>query len=177
MFCWASLVAHRLKHLPALWETRVWSLGQEDPLEKEMATHSSILVWRIPWREEPGGPQSMGSQSVRHDWATSLSRVLLNIRQLIIPVLRTAFTFFFQHIFMHRKCCSIVLILNWNINNMGEIFHTISNCISHIETDRRKPFYHTGISHTQLQMPFEVSKWKSRLSVIFLRWLISVIYF
>ena len=55
-------------------ETRVRSLGREDPLEKEMATHSSILAWRIPLREEPGRLQSMGSQRVRHDWATSLSR-------------------------------------------------------------------------------------------------------
>ena len=52
---WASLVAQRLKHLPAMQETWVRSLGQKDPLEKEMATHSSILAWRIPWREEPGG--------------------------------------------------------------------------------------------------------------------------
>ena len=59
----ASLVAQRLKHLPLMRETWVQSLGQEDPLEKEMATHSSILAWRIPWMEEPGGLQSMGSQS------------------------------------------------------------------------------------------------------------------
>ena len=51
----ASLVAQRLKHLPSVRETWVRSLGQEDPLEKEMATHSSILAWRIPWMEEPGG--------------------------------------------------------------------------------------------------------------------------
>ena len=63
----ASLVAQRLKHLPAMWETRVRSLGQEDPLEKEMATHSSILAWRIPWTGEPGRLQSMGSQRVGHD--------------------------------------------------------------------------------------------------------------
>ena len=55
------------KNLPALWETRVQSLGQEDPLEKEMATHSSILAWTILWREEPGGLQSMGSQRFGHD--------------------------------------------------------------------------------------------------------------
>ena len=54
-------------------EMRVQSLGWEDPLEKEMATHSSTLAWRIPWREEPGRLQSMGSQRVRHFWATSLS--------------------------------------------------------------------------------------------------------
>ena len=68
----ASLVAQRLKHLPAMWETRVRSLGQEDPLEKEMATHSSILAWRIPWTGEPGRLQSKGSQRVGHDWVTSL---------------------------------------------------------------------------------------------------------
>ena len=56
-------------------ETWVQSLGPEDHLEKEMATHSSILAWRIPWTEEPGGLQSVGLQRVRHDWATSLSLV------------------------------------------------------------------------------------------------------
>ena len=68
-----TLVAQRVKRLPAMQETRVQSLDWEDPLEKEMATHSSILVWRTPWAEEPGGLQSMGSQRVRHDWATSQS--------------------------------------------------------------------------------------------------------
>ena len=62
-----SLVAQRLKCLPAMQETRVQSLGWEDSLEKEMATHSSTLAWRIPWREEPGRLQSMGSQRVGHD--------------------------------------------------------------------------------------------------------------
>ena len=56
----ASLVAQRLKRLPPMWEIWVRSLGREDPLEKEMATHSSILAWRIPWTEEPGRLQSMG---------------------------------------------------------------------------------------------------------------------
>ena len=60
-------MAQRLKRLPGLQETRVRSLGQEDPLEKEMATRVSTLAWRIPWREEPGGLQSMGSQGVGHD--------------------------------------------------------------------------------------------------------------
>ena len=61
-----SLVAQRVKRLPAVQETRVQSLGWEDPLEKEMATHSSTLAWKILWTEEPGGPQSMGSQRVGH---------------------------------------------------------------------------------------------------------------
>ena len=59
-FMGASLVAQRLEHLPGMLETHVRSLGREDSLEKEMATHSSTLAWRIPWREEPGRLQSMG---------------------------------------------------------------------------------------------------------------------
>ena len=70
---WTSLVAQMVKRLPTMWETRVQSLGQEDILEKEMATHSSILAWKIPWTEKPGRLQSMGSQRVIHDWVTSLS--------------------------------------------------------------------------------------------------------
>ena len=66
-YSWASLVAQLVKNLPAMWETLVRFLGQEDPLEKEMATQSSILAWRIPWTEEPGGLQSMGPQIVGHD--------------------------------------------------------------------------------------------------------------
>ena len=62
-----------VKRLPAVQETSVRSLGQEDPLEKEMATHSSILAQKIPWTEEPGGLQSMGSQRVGHDWVASLA--------------------------------------------------------------------------------------------------------
>ena len=56
-----------IKRLPTMWETWVQPLGQEDLLEKEMATHSSMLAWKIPWMEEPGGLQSMGSQRVGHD--------------------------------------------------------------------------------------------------------------
>ena len=60
-------MAQMIKHLPAMWETRVRFLGGEDPLEKEMAIHSSTLAWKIPWTEEPDRLQSMGSQRVRHD--------------------------------------------------------------------------------------------------------------
>ena len=66
-----SLLAQLVKSLPEMQETLVWSMGQEDPLEKEMATHSSIIAWRIPWTEEPGGLQSMGSQRVRNNWKTN----------------------------------------------------------------------------------------------------------
>ena len=61
------VLAQRVKRLPAKQETWVRSLGQEDPLEKEMATHSSILAWKIPWTEKPGRLQSVGSQRVRYD--------------------------------------------------------------------------------------------------------------
>ena len=64
---WASLVAQRVKCLPTMWETQVQSLGQEDPLEKEMVPHSSTLARKIPWTEKPGRLQSMGSQRVGHD--------------------------------------------------------------------------------------------------------------
>ena len=63
----ASLVAQTVKNLPAVWETGVQSLGQEDPLGKGMTTHSRVLAWRIPRTEEPGGLQSMGSQSIGHN--------------------------------------------------------------------------------------------------------------
>ena len=68
-----SLVAQTVKRLSTMWETQVRSLGREDPLEKEMAIHSSTIAWKIPWTEEPGRLQSVGLQRVGHDWATSLS--------------------------------------------------------------------------------------------------------
>ena len=69
----ASLVAQMVKNLPAMQESGIWPLGQEDPLEKGTATNSSILAWEIPWTEKPGGLQSTGSKRVRQDWATTLS--------------------------------------------------------------------------------------------------------
>ena len=73
-----SLLAQMVKNLPAIWEIQVWSPGQEDPLEKSMATHSSILAWRIPWTEEPGRLWHKGSQRFRSDWvANTFSNVFL----------------------------------------------------------------------------------------------------
>ena len=69
-----SLVAYMVKHLTTVRETQVQSLGWEDPLEKEMATHSSTLAWKIPWTEKHGRLQSMGSQRVRHDWVSLLTQ-------------------------------------------------------------------------------------------------------
>ena len=81
---WASLVAQRVKCLPAMWETWVQSQDRDDPLEKEMATHSSTLAWKIPWTKEPGRLQSKGSQRVRHDWATSLQGPVMSGRDFCI---------------------------------------------------------------------------------------------
>ena len=70
---WASPVTQAVKNLPAMHETRVWSLNREDPLEEGMATHSSILAWRAPWTEEPGGLQSMGPHRVEQTEQPTLS--------------------------------------------------------------------------------------------------------
>ena len=71
LIAWVSLVAQMVKNLPAMLKIWVWSLGWEDLLEKGMATHSSILAWAIPWTEEPGGLESMGSQRVGYNWGTN----------------------------------------------------------------------------------------------------------
>ena len=70
----ASLVAQRAKNLPTMQDAQVQSLGQEDPMEKEKATHFRILAWEIPWTEEPDRLQSMGMQKVGHDWKTNTYR-------------------------------------------------------------------------------------------------------
>ena len=74
----ASLVAQMVKCLPAMWETWIQSPGWEDPLEKEIGTHSSTLTWKIPWMEEPGRLQSMGSQWVGHNCATLLTGMIFS---------------------------------------------------------------------------------------------------
>ena len=81
---WASLVAQMVKNLPVMQETQIWSLGWEDPLEKEMATHSSILAWEIPWTEEPGGLQSMGLQRVRHQAQSDQAHMLQSLTLFMI---------------------------------------------------------------------------------------------
>ena len=81
-YSWASLVAQTVKNPPAMRETWVRSLGWEELLEEEMATHSSLLAWRIPWTEEPGRLQSMGLQRVGHNWETNtftFTEKMLNI--------------------------------------------------------------------------------------------------
>ena len=115
-YTWASLVAQRVKHLPAVQETRVRSLGWEDLLEKEMATHSSILAWRIPWTEEPGGLQSMGWQRVGHNWATSLSlscytwRLLREWIRRVLIARENIFFYFFNFVPICDDGCSLNLL-------------------------------------------------------------------
>ena len=89
---WASQVAQWLKNPPAMQETQVWYLGQEDPLEEGMETHSSILAWRIPCRKEPGRLQSIGSQRVRHNWSdwACMHRTLqqrMNLKMVILKII------------------------------------------------------------------------------------------
>ena len=109
----APLVAQMVKNLPAMWETWVRSLDQQDPLEKGMATYSSVLAWRILWTEEPGGLQSMGSQRVGHDWATNTHTQLINTHTHIcmsISNLKLDKTEGMQHNFWDcaecYQCCS-----------------------------------------------------------------------
>ena len=85
-FIRTSLVGQMVKLLSTMQEMWVWSLGQEDSLEKEMAIHSSTIAWKIPWTEEPGRLQSMPSQRVRHDWATSIS-FFLSIGDISLPTI------------------------------------------------------------------------------------------
>ena len=93
-------MTQRLKHLPGRQETRVGSLGREEPLEKEMATHSSILAWKIPWREEPGRLQSMESRRVRH--------------------LLSNFTFTFHFHALEKEMATHSSVLAWRIPGMVE---------------------------------------------------------
>ena len=97
---WASLVAQRLKRLPAMQETWVRSLGREDPLEKETATHSSILAWRIPWMEESGGLQSTGSQRVGHDWATSHTHTHHNCDCFFVFLMLFNYSIYLVHFYL-----------------------------------------------------------------------------
>ena len=85
---WASPVTQMLKNLPAIQETWIRYLGQEDPLDKEMTTHSSTFTWRIPWTEEPGKLQSTGSHRDRHDWLTLSLSIVLEV-EVIVKILNT----------------------------------------------------------------------------------------
>ena len=112
-----------VKNLPATWETWVWSLGHEDPLEKGMATHSSILSWRIPWTEEPGGLPSVGLQRVGYDWVSNTHWIKDRNSGLEMP----------QTILFHRSawfhwpslsCCNN-LTFNWVPQTLWNVQHSV----------------------------------------------------
>ena len=87
------LVPQTVKNLPAMQEIWVWPLGQENPLEKETATHSSVPAWKIPWTEEPGGLQSMGLQRTEHNWATNTHNPHYRECKLVQPLWKTVWRF------------------------------------------------------------------------------------
>ena len=135
----ASLVTQMLKHLPAMQETWVRSLGWEDPLEKEMATHSSILAWKIPWMEKPGRLQSMELQRVGHDWVASLSffyglhRIKLTdiqLRDYIMWNLQTCLTSSPRDIYRNAKGNDYVLNLKVIIQALDEHTQTMAALMS-----------------------------------------------
>ena len=103
------MVAQTVKNLPAMEETKVRSLGWEDSLKKEMATHSSILAWRIPWAEEPDGLQFMGSQRVGHDWATNTFTLILKKRNNFNITLSPSLDIQHFHISHKIRTCTGIL--------------------------------------------------------------------
>ena len=120
------LVAQMVKNLPAMQETQVGSLGQEDPLEKGMATHSSILAWRISWTEESGGLQSMGSQRVWQDWAAN-TITFQKVLSFLIYGNQTLLCFFFfppYHMiqFIRSLCAQQVVQRIWTKG----VFHVLA---------------------------------------------------
>ena len=108
-----SLVVQMLKRLPIMRETRVQSLGWEDLLEKEMATHSSILAWKIPWMEEPGRLQSMGLKRVGHDWTTSLYSHLCGQILAWIWIFSKSYTWKFD--------CSFVIVFMFTLGGESNL--------------------------------------------------------
>ena len=120
IYIWAFLVVQMVKRLPAMQETRVWFLGREDPLEKEMAIYSSTLAWKIPWTEEPDQLQSMGSQRVR---CINKKSVFFT---LVLPLQETSFKMFNQELLLPNISQNIIL------DNMYGKYKTSPNsCVSY----------------------------------------------
>ena len=110
-----------VKHLPTMWETWVQSLGWEDPLEEEMVTHSSILAWKIPWTEEPGRLQTMGSQRFRHDWASSLPFPSLPFIHFQVLWQKTGSSYYYYFYEKGLTSTYVYLILAWSPRNWMDI--------------------------------------------------------
>ena len=120
-----SLVAQTVKHLPTMLETWVRSLGQEDPLQKEMTTHSSTLAWKILWVEEPGGLQCMGLQRVGHNRVTWLLNSFLPSKHLVLSS--------FTKIFIVRSCSLLTE------EKGGERYYFLLRDLSEVLEDKIKP--------------------------------------
>ena len=123
----ASLVAQMVKNLPAVWETCAWSLGQKDPLEKGMATHPSILAWRIPWVEGIGGLQSVGLQRARHNWATNTFAFFLHYTKWSY-ILQEKTNFNGLRMFSTTK-----LILNKYFRNVSKLNSILSKSVNIVD--------------------------------------------
>ena len=120
-----SLVAQTVKRLPTMLETWVRSLGQEDPLQKEMTTHSSTLAWKILWVEEPGGLQCMGLQRVGHNRVTSLLNSFLPSKHLVLSS--------FTKIFIVRSCSLLTE------EKGGKMYYFLLRDLSEVLEDKIKP--------------------------------------
>ena len=127
-------MAQTVKRPPTMWETQVRLLGQEDPLEKEMATHSSILAWKIPWMEEPGGLQSTGSQRVGHNWATQQSTRLFLSRFLLreVPLAIVVKLVWRCWILLTFACLESFWFLHqiWRTVLLGRVFSVVGSSLS-----------------------------------------------
>ena len=129
----ASLVAQMVKNLPAMQETRVQFLGQEDPLEKGMATHSSILAWTIPWTKDPGRLQSIGPQRAGHNWATNIA--IENAFNLLRePRIKRSECWIYLGNMWRNQVLSEVLCLceASNPRSLGYTHHVISLCLHNV---------------------------------------------
>ena len=117
-----SLVAQAVKRLSTMWETWVRALGWEDPLEKQMAIYCSTIAWKIPWSEEPGRLQSMGSQRVGHDYATSLWAFLVAQRVKHLPTMRETWVRSLGWEYpLEKKMATHASILFWRIHGQRSL--------------------------------------------------------
>ena len=127
------MMAQTVKRLPIMQETQVRSLGQEDLLEKEMATHSSTVAWKISWMEEPGRLQSMGSQRVGHDWVTSVS-MSMSMKWLQFMWKHSHFKVYhcaFKTLFCFWRLLSLVLLMQvWHLIWTRHQVHRCSLCLT-----------------------------------------------
>ena len=151
--CWASLVAQMVKNMPTMLETWVWSLDWEDPLEKEMTTHSSILAWRIPWAEEPGRLLSMGLQAVGHDWATKHKYSHLNLttgKTIVLPA----------KVFIVKVMSLIFNMLSrFVIAFLPRSKHLVISCVESLSTVILEPKKIKSVSSSTFSPSFAMKWW------------------